>query len=156
MRPDGRRILLAALLVVSAAIFFVGTRAETGTGDAHASERLHSETGESAEEHASEGHAAESDATLFGVDLEATGFVVAAVVFSLVLAGLALWTRMRWVLLGIAVVALVFAVFDARELLHQIDESRTGIALAAGAAGLLHVGAGLVAAISSRGETPTA
>lgn len=47
----------------------------------------------------------------------------------------------------VALVALVWAVLDVRELLHQLDESRTGIAVVAAAVAILHLAA---AAVSGR------
>ena len=54
-------------------------------------------------------------------------------------------------LLAVGVIALVWAVLDVREVVHQLDESRTGIALLAIGAALLHLAAAAVAPLAVRG-----
>ena len=62
-----------------------------------------------------------------------------------VLAGLGLaalaatrFGRLRGFLLAVALVTLVWAAFDIREVVHQLDESRTGIAVVAMTVAALH------------------
>jgi len=43
-----------------------------------------------------------------------------------------------------------FAVLDFRELIHQLDESNTGLAFVAGAVAVLHVAASVTAVILRR------
>jgi hypothetical protein len=111
---------------------------------------------------AAEGHTAspaeshnEGGETILGLDPESTGTVAAAVLISLLLA-VALWL---WgtppILVIAAVVALVFAAFDGREVLHQVAESRAGLAAIALLAAALHVAAAAVAGVMlARGASP--
>jgi hypothetical protein len=57
-------------------------------------------------------------------------------------------------LVVVAVLALLFAALDVRELLHQINESRSGLVAAALLAAALHVGAAVAAdlALTQRGS----
>jgi hypothetical protein len=116
-------------------------------------EAVRSESGSETE--SGENHA--EDERLLGVDLESTPPVVLAVLAGLGLAVLAAGRigRLRWFLLAVAVIALAWAALDIREVVHQIDESRTGIALVATAVAVLHLTA---AAVSGRlaGQAPAA
>jgi hypothetical protein len=156
------RALLVALLVASTVAFVVGVSIERSSADNHGEPAAHAEAGEAtegADEHAGETGVGEArhaeppsaeteqdeDETLFGVDLEATPFVVLAAAFSLALA-LGVWLRARWALLAVAAVAMVpFAALDVRELLHQIDESDAGLAVMAGTVAALHLAAAAIA-----------
>jgi O-antigen ligase len=86
-----------------------------------------------------------------GVDIEAAPFVALAVLASLGLAAAA-WLRPRWLLLLLVVAAtmLAFAALDVREIFHQQDESRTGLAVLAAAIAALHLAAATVAGLMSR------
>jgi hypothetical protein len=86
-----------------------------------------------------------------GVDIEAAPFVALAAVASLVLA-LGAWLRPRWLLLLLVIAAamLVFAALDVREVFHQSDESRTGLAILAAFVALLHLGAAAVGGVMGR------
>ena len=89
-----------------------------------------------------EGGAAESSGEeLAGVDLESTSLIVLAVLAGLVLSAAAATElgRSRAFLLAVVVIALAWAVLDVRELLHQLDESRGGIAAIALAVAVLHL-----------------
>jgi hypothetical protein len=93
-------------------------------------------SGENPAEHAAELH---REAKLFGINPEAVGLVVAAVLASVLLAAV-VWVRPTGiVLIAIVGFGLVFAGFDVREVLHQIDESRTGLIVIAGALAGLHL-----------------
>jgi hypothetical protein len=88
---------------------------------------------------------------VLGVDAESTPLLVLAV-----LAGLALSVaaaselgRRRNFLLAVVVIALAWAALDVREVMHQIDESRAGIAAVAIAVAVLHLLAGAVAGRSA-------
>src|SRR3954447_6909154 len=63
---------------------------------------------------------------LLGVDPESTGVLAIAVAVSLALAAL-VWRAgaAPWLLVLLAVVMAAFAALDVREVVHQIDESRT-------------------------------
>jgi hypothetical protein len=91
--------------------------------------------GESAAHRAAEVHGER----VFGIDIESTGLVVAAVAVSLVLA-IALWlSGSALIPLGVAGFALVAAIFDVREVFHQIDESRTNLTVIAAIVAALHL-----------------
>jgi hypothetical protein len=93
-------------------------------------------------EHRAELH---REAKLFGINPEAVGLVIATVVASLLLA-IVVWMRPRdIVLITVVGFGLVFAGFDVREVLHQIDESRAGLIAIAGVLAILHL---LVAALA--------
>ncbi len=163
------RALLVALLALSTVGFVVGVSVEKSSADSHdEAAPTATESGEAAEggeahagegaEHAT-GEAAHSDpgpretdteggedATLLGVDLEATPFVALAAALSLALA-VAVWLRPGWaVLLAVVAVAMVvFAVVDVREVFHQLDENKGGLALLAALVAALHLAAAGVA-----------
>jgi hypothetical protein len=165
------RWTLVALLIASTALFAVGVIAErsstdthTGPAAAHAAEST-GESGEPAGAH-SEGGASEATASgeaghvesgtehaeterLLGIDVESAPLVVLAVLAGLALAALAA-SRIgltRGFLLTVVVVGLAWAALDIREVVHQLDEARTGVAVVAIAVAALHL---MVAAISGR------
>jgi hypothetical protein len=162
-----RRSLLVALLVGSTAAFVIGVSVERSSADthtepapaAHAGEAGESSGEHAAEEGASEGHveggqphtdegASES---FFGIDYEAAPFVALAVAFSLALAT-AVWLRPGWALLLVlvALVMVAFAALDVREIVHQLDESKGGLAVLAAVVAVLHLAAAAVAGVMSR------
>jgi hypothetical protein len=127
-----------------------GLRPETPTTSAQNNE---APAGESAAHRKAEVAHAETHAELkpLGIDIEAAPFVALAAAASLLLA-LGAWLRPRWLLLlvGIAAAMLVFAALDVREVFHQSDESRTGLAVLAGFVALLHLGAAATAGVMGR------
>jgi hypothetical protein len=142
-------------------------KAEGKTSEAHAGKGESSGgegNGESAAQHAGEGgSSAETKAKTagteqhpelkpLGINIEAVPFVVLAAIGSLALAAGA-WLRPRWVLLliGVALAMLVFAALDVREVFHQSDESRTGLAVLAGAIAALHLAVVIIAGLMVRG-----
>lgn len=178
------RLTLVALLAVSTVLLAVGVIAERSNSDTHTepeaaahvdesseqggeNEGAHDEAdestapaargrGESGSAAVSGGEHAENE-RLLGVDLESAPLVALAVLAGLGLAVLAAGRigRLRGFLLAVAVIALAWAVLDIREVVHQIDESRTGIAVVAAAVAVLHLAA---AAVSGRlaGQAPGA
>jgi hypothetical protein len=81
----------------------------------------------------------ESSEDIFGVNPEAKGLVAAAVATGVVLAG-AVWTLdATAVLLAVIVFGLVFALFDIREIVHQVDESRAGLVVIAAVLAVIHL-----------------
>jgi hypothetical protein len=160
------RWTLLALLVAPTVLFAVGVTVERSDSDTHAEaasahseaaggepEGAHDETAETGEVVPAESHSetAASEAhsegeRVLGVDLESTPLVVLAVVAGLGLAALTATRlgRTHGFLLAVAVIALVWAAFDVREVVHQLDESRTGVALLATIVALLHFAAALV------------
>lgn len=145
---------IAALLMVGASLFAIGTAIERGrdhhgaAGEAGASESGagHSEANESA---ARGGQAVERSRVL-GLDVEATPFVVLGVVASLALAALAWRSPQPSVLLAVAGFALLFALLDVAEISHHVSNDSSGLAMLAGGVAALHLSAGAVAARSIR------
>jgi hypothetical protein len=160
------RWTLVALLVASTALFAVGVIAERSSSDTHSepaaahaaetgseSDGAHNQSGESEATTSGEAGHAESGSEhaaserLLGVDVESTPLVVLAVLTGLALAALAasrIGVRRRF-LLAVVVIGLAWAALDIREVVHQLDESRTGVAVVAMAVAALHL---TVAAIS--------
>ena len=80
---------------------------------------------------------------------------VAAVAVSPALAvGLWLLDR-RWLALLALVFGLLFAVFDLAEIIHQIDESRAGLAVLAAVLAALHLTASVSSGRSNRPVRPS-
>lgn len=134
---------MAALLLGSVVLFAVGVALENSAGG----EEGHSVEGEGEVEGT---EAEDAEETLLGIDLESPAAVVTGVVVSLILAVLALRSDKRAALIVIALFTLAFAILDVRELLHQFDEDRSGIAALAGLIAVLHLGASAVAAREAR------
>lgn len=84
---------------------------------------------------------------ILGLDLESIPLAIDASVVSLLLAFL-VWTRpaWRWPVVITAALMFGFLVLDIREIAHQVDESRTSVAISATAVALLH-GAAVLAAV---------
>jgi hypothetical protein len=160
MRGRVPQRVIAVLLIVAAGLFVIGVAAEDdadthsdeGTAQAgehdEATESAEAIEAEAAERSTSEAERSESDGDderLLGIDIESPVLVTAAVVASLLLAGLVWRRRDRRLLLVIAVVAAGFAVLDAAEVAHQLDEDHTGLALLAGLIAALHAAAAALA-----------
>jgi Flp pilus assembly protein TadB len=165
------RTLLVGLIVAATAAFIVGTTIERNSGDKHSEKSEASkpaaqsvEGSASHEEGGAESPGAHSESAgeaagretrqelkPLGIDIEAAPFVALAAVTSLLLA-LGAWLRSRWLLLLVTIAAamLVFAALDVREVFHQSDESKAGLAILAGFVGLLHLGAAAVAGLMGR------
>lgn len=163
------RRLAAVLFVVTAGLFLTGVNAENDIHDETTeTESNHNETTEegdaghdeseeagSADEEFSAGAERDQDESvedekLFGVDVESPAAVALAVIVSVALA-IGLWLRnLRWLALAAAAVGMVFAAFDVAEVIHQLDESRTGLAVLAAAIALGHAAAGGAAALAVR------
>ena len=91
------------------------------------------------------------------MNVESTPLIVLAVIFGLGLAALTATQlgRLPVVLLAVAVIALAWAALDVREVVHQLDESRTGIAVVAVVVAVLHLALALLAgAIATRERQP--
>jgi hypothetical protein len=147
---------LVALLVGSTALLAVGVSIERSQADTHVEpaaaqseadepEGAHEEEGEAQSEPAA-GETESEGERMLGVDLESTPLIVLVVLAGLGLAALAAtrFGRLRGVLLAIAAIALVWAILDAREVAHQLDESRDGVALIAMTVAVLHLAAAAV------------
>ncbi|WP_445149963.1 hypothetical protein [Baekduia sp. Peel2402] len=168
------RVLLLALIVAASATFVLGVTLErsgetdhhetTSASSAHREQTEsdgHAEGGEGATEDASESAGtaratadADADHELrpLGIDIEAWPFVIAAVLASLALA-LAGWQRSHHtnLLALVAVVMLAFGALDAREVAHQIDIDKNGLAILAALVAVMHLAAAAVAASMARG-----
>ena len=147
------RWALVALLVASTALFAAGAIAERSDAGGHR-EVAGAEVGEHQEgaeagERQEGAEAAGEDESLLGIDLESTPLIGLAAVVGLGLAALAAtrYGRIRAFLGLVAAIAIAWAALDVREFLHQLDESRTGIAVVAITVAILHVAA---AAVSGR------
>jgi hypothetical protein len=151
----------AGSLVGDGQSFFASEAAGEEGESGESAEPAEPEGGESAHGEESKGEAEHAEKhggeKLLGLDPEATGLVVAAVIVSLLLA-LAVWLRpgQRAVLLLVAAAMLLFGALDVREAVHQADESNTGLVLLASAIAVLHLGAAAVAVYSleARGRMP--
>jgi hypothetical protein len=173
------RRLLVALVVAATAAVVVGVAIERGsTSDHHdtaaqgASAReatggeAHRESGEAGR--GGEGTHTQAEAGTsktaetsseelrpFGIDVEAWPFVALGAAASLALAAAAALRPQSVPLLVVVAVALAaFAALDIREVVHQLDEDKTGLAVLAGAVALLHLASAAVAGVmASRART---
>lgn len=123
-----------------------GGESASATPGVSTAETGHSEVGENPATHSTE----VSSETLLGVNPEAPALVALAVLMSLGFAGLILTVRSRRVAVVIAVTMLVFTALDIREVVHQVNESRTGLGLLAALVALLHLGAAVAAIAVAR------
>ena len=152
------RGILAALIVAATVAFFVGVAIERSNEDVHggSAETPHVETGEETGDEAgeegepagSESEPAEDEGTILGIDPESIPVAIAAGVLSLLLA-LIVWIRpaWRWPVAVTAVVMFGFLLLDLREIVHQVNESRASVAVAATVVALLHGAAAAVAIV---------
>jgi hypothetical protein len=162
------RATVVLLLAGSGVLFAVGSTVERSQHHAEhhpAAAEVSGENGsapeaagESAGESTGEGRPAEktepagesqgeAGAKLLGVNTESVALTVIAVVASLGLA-LVVWLG-RWprlALVAVAAFGLVFAAGDARELVHQLDESNAGLAAIAAILIVLHLAVAALAA----------
>jgi hypothetical protein len=165
-------LVAAALLVAATILFVVGTTIERSQAtsaelqeaspveqsageavehrEAEETETKASPTGEAGEEQASEGEAGEE---LLGINPESAGLTAIVALLSLVLAGLLVARPSRGLLVAVAVVGLVFAALDAREAVHQANESNGGLLVLAALTGLLHLGVAVAATAGLRSPT---
>lgn len=161
-RPPAMRMLVALLLVISAAAFVIGVAAERSKRNNEAAHQTEAPTattgertgedsenggagGESAENHSQGAANAESAShseggeRLLGIDPESTSAAAAAIIASLLLA-VAIWAWDAWLVLLVAVFfGLLFAALDVREAFHQAGESRGGLVALALVIAVLHL-----------------
>jgi hypothetical protein len=150
------RAALVLLLVGSGLLFAIGStieRHQHREERAAAGKSVSESTGESGNETSSGERSARVEkspgkegATILGVNTESVGLTAVAVVASLLLA-LGVWLG-RWprlVLLCVAGFGLVFAAGDGRELVHQLDESNSGLAAIAAILIGLHLAVTVIA-----------
>jgi len=135
-----------------------GESSESGESEPTTSPKAGKATGETAAQRERGGHV-ESSEKLLGVNPESTGLLTVAVVVSLLLAAAVWWRGGSPLVLGVVALALAaFAALDVREVVHQVNESRAGLALLAGVVAALHGAAALLAgraAVAARGAPPS-
>jgi hypothetical protein len=154
---------LVVLLVGSAILFLIGSTIERNHNNHEATPAAQAEGsgeeggGETGAEGAKSGEThvekatGETGAKILGVNTESLALSIVAVVLSFLLAA-AVWLRIwpRWVLLAVVAFGLVFAAGDAREVVHQLDESNNGLAAVASILIALHLGIAVIAALRLR------
>jgi hypothetical protein len=151
------RWLLSGLLVAATVLFAIVVAGERAQHDQHVEGAAHVEgEGESAE-HQDEAAASgeHGEERTLGVDRESNAVVLPAVVVSLVLAVLVWFRRDLWLLWTVVALALVFAVFDVAEVVHQLNENRNVLALLAAIVALMHLAAAWVAEIRATHSLPS-
>jgi hypothetical protein len=128
-----------------------GEKAAQLRSESRRSPGIGSETGsgETAQERLGERH---REAKLLGINPEALGLLVIALIVSVLLAAAVLFRPRRPVLIAIVGFGLLFAALDFREVLHQVDESRTSLAVIASVLVGLHVLVAMLAAAALRAE----
>ncbi len=164
MREGGRlRAALVLLLLVSAALFAMGATVERHqhTEATPSISQTSAPTEGSSSDSGGEAHPApgETGATssedLFGINPEAPWIVVLGVAASVLLA-LAIWFRDgRSVLIIVIVFGLLLAALDLREMVHQVNESRTSLIVVSAVLATLHLAAAGIAAALLRQRAPT-
>lgn len=119
---------------------------ETGTGEG----ATHTDEATGATSTTGGSSATTSSETLLGVNPESVPLVVGAVALSLVLAAAAWWRPSLPVLLLGAVFCLGAAALDVREVAHQLNENRSGLASLATFVAALHLAAFAAALAAAR------
>ena len=102
----------------------------------------------------------EASEKLLGVNPESTGLLVVAAAASLLLAAGVWFFGASPLLLGVVALAMAaFGALDVREVVHQANESRTGLMLLAALVAILHFAAAMLAAraaVAARDTGPPA
>ena len=148
---DRLRAILVLLLVVSAALFAIGTAVEHGhhqEGTVSVKETTAPTEGSSesgTDEHAGETHPGAEETSragserLIGFDPEAPWVIATGVAASILLA-VAAWTlRRREVLILAVLFGLALAALDVRELVHQLNEARPSLVAVSVVLAVLHL-----------------
>ena len=141
------------MLVVTTAVFVIGTTVEKGKESSESASERAEETG-SEDAHAEGGESAESgedeESTVFGIDRESRGVIAIAALLSFAVAAL-VWFRPRrsvWVI--VALLGIAFLVADIGEVRHQLDESADGVALLAAVVAAGHLAVAAMGALGAR------
>jgi hypothetical protein len=100
-------------------------------------------SGETARERLGERH---RETKLLGINPEALSLLVVALIVSVLLAATVWFRALVPALIAIVGFGLLFAALDVREVLHQVDESRTGLIVIASALIGLHLLVAMLAA----------
>lgn len=163
--------LLATLITIATALFIVGVIIERSQPGQHTGERVeqsHQTTESHSEEGGGEGEGSHATSApsepaqetheeprLLGINPESTPLVVLASIASLLLVAAVLrWPNTAALLALVALAMLAFAALDVREVVHQLDEDHTGIAILAAIVAALHFAAAGVAAMQTRAHPP--
>ena len=164
------RVLTAVLLLLSAVAFAAGALAERRAAGAErpatavvsapptSAEHVDADGGEGAPAPATVAEGRETSGsreTVGGVNLEAPGLALGGVLLGLLLAAAVLGLRSPLVPLAVAAGMTAFLALDAKEVAHQLNESRGSLALLAGIVALLHLAAGAAAGVLARQERRT-
>jgi hypothetical protein len=131
-----------------------GTHSESGGESSSEGGRgeAHPESGETSSEASGETRS-ESSEKIFGINPESMGLVIAAIGAAVLLA-VAVWlSPIPLVLLAVIAFGVVFAVFDVREVVHQVNESRVGLVVIASLLALIHLAVAATAAVIWRSPT---
>ncbi|MBI1878076.1 MAG: hypothetical protein HYR94_07600 [Chloroflexi bacterium] len=158
--------LIAGLILISNILFVIGSVIEQSQGEASEVPGSHQTIGESAatnegesgeasgthqegeETHKQEAHSeAESREKILGLNLESP-WLVAGFVFTWLVLVVALLRWGQWVLVPVILIAGVSTLLDLREVLFQIEQSHTNIAIVAGAVTFTHAGIVIVAILT--------
>jgi len=134
------------------------TAADGGEGDGdgdqgtdeHATPSRVAHAGRGDEDGGNEHGTSEDSEKLLGINPEATPLTVAAVTVSVLLAVALLIIGSPMLAAGAALAMAAFTALDIREAIHQLNESRTGLAALATSVALLHVLAAAVALTVAR------
>jgi hypothetical protein len=147
-------LLIAVLLVMSAALFGLGVAIEhSSDGDNHAAS---AETGQESTDGAENASHAETPTSewVLGLPAESPAGVAAVVVASLLLAALVWRYPRRPVLIVVAVFGLAAAILDIAEVVRQVDAERSGVGVLALLVAALHTGVVVGAIALIRRRTP--
>lgn len=158
MNSTTLRRAIAGLLLVGAALFTIGAIVERDRGESTHTDAVNEnqadhEAATEAARQASNESAASSESsgegTVFGVDVESTRTIAAAIVGSLALAASILVVRRRFVFLivGGFAFAFAFATLDVAEVVHQVGREAAGLATLAALVAAAHLAAGVLAAV---------
>lgn len=157
--PDRAVAVFVLLLLVATAAFVVGGVVERNQTQTEATSTAETHAGEAGggESHAegepgthTEGGETGAGEEFLGINVESTPVVVLAVMLGLLLAAAAWGRPFRPVLLVGALFCLGATGLDVREVVHQVNEDREGVAALAGAVALLHLLAAAAAAAALR------
>ena len=161
MPGDLLRRIISILLLATAALFVLGVVIERrDENHRESTERsvtaAHDESVEGGQEPESEAaHSSaheDKETRVLGINPESTPLVVFAVAASVLLAILTWRSESRLLLTVVALVAAGFTVFDLAEVVHQLDESRGGLAFTAA---VIAAGHAFIAALATISATRT-
>ena len=158
-RVDKTPLLIGVLFAIATILFAWGSFAEQSghhdkTKSPATSTREPAGNGESAEQRAGETGGAkaaneaggETEYRPLGIDLESTPLVLAAAGLSLLFAALVAFRPSPMTFLAVVILCTCFTALELVEVVHQADRNQMRLLILAGAAGILHAAAALLAA----------